>query len=155
MRFLTPKPMEGAVHLAGELRMAGDLKAVKVRIEGPLVLSQAQLFPPTIAVENNSDQSLTVEISPASLALNGMPPTVVISRAKKDCRPLRWLDTWSVVLPARIKNEELGDYIEDIRRRAAQGQRILAWLRLIFAAFWTGVNAVGYLLKELGNRKAA
>lgn len=64
------------------------------------------------------------------------------------------LDAWSVVLPMRVVNEDLGDYLEDISSRAAQRQRVLVWLRVVTAIVWTGVNAVGYALKQLGRTKA-
>lgn len=65
------------------------------------------------------------------------------------------LDLWAVLLPARISNEVLGDYLEDIHRRAARGQRKLLYVRVLAAIFWTGVNGFGYLLKKLGTRRGA
>jgi hypothetical protein len=66
------------------------------------------------------------------------------------------LDTWAIFLPARSVNEELGDYLEDINRRATAGQgRFKIYLRMLASMFWTGVNAVGYFLKAIGKRKAA
>jgi hypothetical protein len=63
------------------------------------------------------------------------------------------LDAWSSVLPSRISSEVLGDYIEDINRRIAAGQRKLVWLRVAAAIFWTGINAIGYALKQLRKGK--
>jgi hypothetical protein len=86
---------------------------------------------------------------------------IVIQTAASDppCEPphrvLNTLDIWGALLPTRIFNEELGDFIEDINRRAMEGQRCGVYLRMIAAMFWTGVNAVGYFLKEIGKRKAA
>jgi len=65
------------------------------------------------------------------------------------------LDAWSAVLPIRIANEELGDCIEDIHRRAAIGQS--AWriyLRMVSGMFWTAINALGYLRKTLSGNKS-
>ena len=76
-------------------------------------------------------------------------------RAARSRHAARVLDGWSIVLPSRIVKEELGDYLEDINRRAAAGQRFPVYLRLFAAMFWTGVNAVGYLLKQIGSRKTA
>lgn len=63
------------------------------------------------------------------------------------------LDLWAAFLPIRISNEVLGDYLEDINRRAACRQHWALYLRALSAMFWTGVNAVGYFLKEVGSRK--
>jgi hypothetical protein len=62
-----------------------------------------------------------------------------IKNRRRATRSMRILDAWSAVLPARVNNEELGDYIEDINRRVAQGQRRLVYIRLAAAIFWTGV----------------
>lgn len=59
------------------------------------------------------------------------------------------LDGWGAFLPARIAKEELGDYIEDIDRRAEAGQRWLVWVRVITAILWTGINTVGFVTKNL------
>ena len=62
---------------------------------------------------------------------------------------------WSAVLPARINNEVLGDYLEDIHRRIAAGEsRSLVFLRLVWAVFWTGVDAIGYFVKAIGRSKS-
>jgi hypothetical protein len=65
------------------------------------------------------------------------------------------LDAWAVVLPQRIVDEDLGDYIEDINRRIQSGQRFLAWIRVIAAVAYTGVNTAGHVLQTLGKRTAA
>jgi len=65
------------------------------------------------------------------------------------------LDAWAAVLPARIVNEDLGDYIDDISRRKAAGQRFLVCLRVVAAMFWTGFNTLGYVLKKLRRRSGA
>jgi len=59
------------------------------------------------------------------------------------------LDAWAAILPIRIAKEDLGDYREDIERRADAGQRWLLWLRVITALVWTGINAVGFVSKNL------
>jgi hypothetical protein len=64
------------------------------------------------------------------------------------------LDLWAVLLPARIVNEDLGDYLEDIHRRIAAGQRWCVYLRIVAAIFWTGLNAIGYAMKLVGRRRA-
>jgi hypothetical protein len=63
------------------------------------------------------------------------------------------LDVWAAVLPARIANEDLADYIEDISRRVVAGQRKLVWLRVAAAIFWTGINAVGFALLNVYTRR--
>jgi hypothetical protein len=66
------------------------------------------------------------------------------------------LDCWAALLPSRVLNEELGDYLEDIARRTTDGQgRFRIGLRVVSAMFWTGLNAVGYALKLLGKHKSA
>jgi hypothetical protein len=77
-----------------------------------------------------------------------------IRNAERATRSMRILDAWSAILPARVNKEELGDYIEDINRRAMMGQRRLVYLRLAAAVFWTGIHAVSDLLQSLGKRKA-
>ena len=67
----------------------------------------------------------------------------------------RLLDFWALFLPARIAAEDLGDYFEDINRRALSGQRWLLALRVAAAIFWTGVAAVDYNFKHLRKKLAA
>lgn len=81
--------------------------------------------------------------------------------AKRDSRTARLqraydiLDAWSVILPHRVVTEEIGDYLEDITRRIALGQRWRPRLRIAAAIFWTGINAIGYTVKDMiGRRKA-
>jgi hypothetical protein len=78
-----------------------------------------------------------------------------IKHRRRATRSMKILDAWSAVLPARVNNEELGDYIEDINRRAAEGQRHLVYVRLATAIFWTGVHALSDLLQSLSKRKAS
>jgi hypothetical protein len=64
------------------------------------------------------------------------------------------LDTWALLLPFRVANEDLGDYIEVLHHLKAQNAP--AWkvyLRTFTAIFWTGINAIGYLLKTLSRLK--
>jgi hypothetical protein len=71
-------------------------------------------------------------------------------------RAIGVLDVWALLLPAPVSSEILGDYIEDIHRRALAGQgRAKIYIRMLAAIFWTCVNAIGILLKEIGSRKAA
>jgi hypothetical protein len=65
------------------------------------------------------------------------------------------LDAWSAILPARIVKEEIGDYLEDIHRRAKEGQHWQIYLRVASAMFWTLINSIGYALKALGNKQGA
>ena len=64
------------------------------------------------------------------------------------------LDLWSALLPARVANEDLADYREDINRRLSARQRPLIYLRLVTAILWTAFNAVGYAMTMLGKQKA-
>ena len=76
-----------------------------------------------------------------------------IRNLERATRSMSILDAWSAVLPARINKEELGDYMEDINRRAMMGQPRLVYVRLAFAIFWTGVHALSDLLQSLSKRK--
>jgi hypothetical protein len=63
------------------------------------------------------------------------------------------LDVWALVLPPRVSKEMVGDFLEDIHRRAGAGQpswRI--YLRMIAAIYYTAVNAIGHVRKEFGRK---
>lgn len=67
-----------------------------------------------------------------------------------------FLDNVAIFLPSRIVNEDLGDYLEDVNRRAREGQSpTKIYLRTATAAFWLIVNTVGYLARAVGARKSA
>lgn len=71
-------------------------------------------------------------------------------------RALTVLDRWAVWLPARVVKEDLGDYIEDINRRACEHQHgFWIFLRVISAMSWTTVNAIGYYREKVNKRKGA
>ena len=70
------------------------------------------------------------------------------SAARNSDHATRVLDIWSTVLPARIVNEDIG-------HRVALGQRLTVWLRVIAAVWWTAINSIGYLRKQLGKRSGA
>ena len=76
-----------------------------------------------------------------------------IRRQQRASQASAILEGWAAVLPARIVNEELGDYLEDIHRRVKAGQRSWVVVRVMTAIFWTGVNAWGYLINQLRRRK--
>jgi hypothetical protein len=68
---------------------------------------------------------------------------------------LQVLDSWSVLMPQRIVNEDFGDFREDINRRIARGQsRRMIWLRVVAAVFWLTVNSVRYFLNELRSKRS-
>ncbi len=72
----------------------------------------------------------------------------------KAVRAKRWLDTWSLCLPQRVANEDLGGYIEEIEARAATGAP--AWkiyLRMLAAIFWTACNSARHLPHEIWTSK--
>jgi hypothetical protein len=76
-------------------------------------------------------------------------------KGERRWRRAAWiLDGFASVLPARVVNEDLGDYVEDVNHRCVRGQRLLVWLRVATAIGWTAVNTVGYALKALGKRQA-
>jgi hypothetical protein len=67
-----------------------------------------------------------------------------------------WLDNLALVLPTRIVNEDLGDFLEDINRRGLHGQSSFKiYLRTTAATFWLIANAVGYLVRTVVARKSA
>jgi len=69
---------------------------------------------------------------------------------------LRLLNAWGALLPIRIAKEDLGDYIEDIHRRAENGEWILLWLRVLTALIWTSINVLGFVKRnQLGKETEA
>jgi hypothetical protein len=71
-------------------------------------------------------------------------------------RAAGWLDNLALVLPTRIVNEDLGDVLEQINRRAMQGQSSFKiYLRTLSSMFWLIANAIGYLVRAVGARKSA
>jgi hypothetical protein len=64
------------------------------------------------------------------------------------------LDGWACILPARIRNEDLGDYIEDINRRIADGQGWRAYIRVVIAILDTGMNTYAYVVSLLKGRRS-
>jgi len=84
-------------------------------------------------------------------------PAVMHGRnADADDSQSRLLEIWSALLPARIASEELGDYIEKINWLTSQGSpRWLIRLQTVSAIFWTGLNTLSYVLKQLGKIKSA
>jgi hypothetical protein len=93
-------------------------------------------------------------ISDRDASLTDLKGTEHLRSNRRERRVLTILDCWAAVLPARIVKEDLGDYIEDIKHRCADGQRIRVWLRALAATFWTGVNSIGYAMTALGKRQA-
>jgi len=75
-----------------------------------------------------------------------------LSRAR---RAKAVIDAWSAFLPARIVKEDVGDYMEDIGRRAADGQYVLLACRVIAAICWTMVNSIGYFMKQVRRGRKA
>lgn len=59
------------------------------------------------------------------------------------------LECWSALLPAHVVKEDLGDYIEDINQRIANGQRKLVYVRVLAAMFWTGLNTAAFFVQKL------
>ena len=72
---------------------------------------------------------------------------------KRSSRANTILDTWGALLPTRIYNEDLGDLIEDVKRRCAEGQRVRVWLRVSTGIVWTALNAVGYAMRLLRSKR--
>lgn len=84
----------------------------------------------------------TLTVRPAAPVLL-VPPAITLSRC------VAVIDTWSAFLPQCIVNEEVGDYVEDLHRRAVAGQRVQLWARVLACLFYTTINAAGYALGEL------
>jgi hypothetical protein len=69
-------------------------------------------------------------------------------------RAAKTLDVCAAFIPIRVANEEFGDLLEDLNRRIADGQKNLAYFRLVTGVLWTAVNVMGYFIqKALGQRK--
>jgi len=67
------------------------------------------------------------------------------------CLPSPWVGFGGAI---NSRHMRVGDYLEDIHRRCAAGQRWRVYLRVVAAIFWTGLNAVGYAMKLVGRRRA-
>jgi len=78
--------------------------------------------------------------------------TSVAQRSERNAVSL--LDCWAAFLPARIAKEDVGDYIEDIHRRAKQGERWQIWVRVVAAIIWTTINTAGCVAKNLFGKSA-
>ena len=70
-------------------------------------------------------------------------------------RAVRFVDVWSAVLPQRIVDEELGDFMEDVSRRIAKGENKLVYFRMFTTLLWTAAHAIGYFLKAVGKHRAS
>jgi hypothetical protein len=77
------------------------------------------------------------------------PAPSVRRQASRQARIASALDVWGGLLPIRIANEDLGEFLEDINRRIDEGQRVMPYVRTASALFWTAVNSIGYLRKNL------
>lgn len=63
---------------------------------------------------------------------------------------LRVLNLWSAILPYRVATEDLGDYIEEIKKRFQSGQSpLIIYVRTAAAIFWTAVNALGVIMRAI------
>jgi hypothetical protein len=58
------------------------------------------------------------------------------------------LRSWSALLPARVLNEDLGDYVEQLVRARDAGRCVLLYRIAALAVFFTGLNAVGLCFRE-------
>lgn len=88
----------------------------------------------------------------------GKWPRLAIGRSKAARRSARTsfrvLDMWSILLPHRVATEDLGDYLEDIQRRANSDQSSwVIFLRVVAAIFWTAVSAVSVIVSALFGRR--
>jgi hypothetical protein len=71
-------------------------------------------------------------------------------------RSIRVLDTWAAFLPIDIANEQIGDCIEDIRRRQCEnGSRLGMCVSMISTIVWTRISSYGYFIETIGRRKSA
>ncbi len=70
----------------------------------------------------------------------------------------RWLGVIELLVPARLRQEEIGDALEVIQRVAADGQPRWPWrvaVKVASTAFWVLVNAVREMAAGLLGRKSA
>ena len=71
-------------------------------------------------------------------------------------RALALLDLASLLAPKRVREEEIGDALEDIHRRLSQGQP--AWkiyLRVASTLFWVAINSLREITGALLGRSKA
>ncbi len=72
----------------------------------------------------------------------------------------RMFDVFSLILPTRLANEEIGDAMEDIERRIARGCPAWhVWVKIISTMFWALAHAAGSIVRPggeaTGERKGA
>lgn len=65
---------------------------------------------------------------------------------------LNVLDRWSRLLPKRIRDEDMGDYVHAINHRLSCGQSRMILVRAIAAIFWTGLSSISVGIALAGNR---
>ena len=74
----------------------------------------------------------------------------VLLQSSNAARVIAWcervIDGWSLLLPQRVANEELGDYLEKITALAQSGRFRAAYLRTVTAIIYTGLSAAHYVL---------
>ncbi len=69
-------------------------------------------------------------------------------------RAARIFDWAGAALPTRLANEELGDALEDIARRASLGQsKWLIYFKMVTSVLWTAVHAVQHGWRQVEHRK--
>jgi hypothetical protein len=86
---------------------------------------------------------LDTDIAPASMRV------AYRARRKLAAIPELGVNGCARVLPARVVNEDLSDFIEQIRASMDDGKLIRALLLTAQAAFWTALNSLVYALRSL------
>lgn len=68
---------------------------------------------------------------------------------------VRVLDAWASLLPSRIADEELGDYIQGATDCLTRGDLFRAYQWVATGLLWTSVNTVEYMATEAQTRREA
>jgi len=62
------------------------------------------------------------------------------------------LARWERMIPRRVGDEDLADYLETIYEKLAERQRVRAWMRVWKAVFSMARNSVEYKMKDIAKR---
>jgi hypothetical protein len=67
-----------------------------------------------------------------------------------------WLDTFALFLPTRVANEEIGDALEDIKRRVVRGcPPWHVWAKVVSTIIWASLHAIATVWSPGGGKKGA
>jgi hypothetical protein len=133
----------------------GDDELIAIQLRGPDGTRLMEM--PHGVTDFDAARALTLQFTKARLLRNLVVHGHVTTLPSQTAQRGLWvLDAWSVVLPHRLRTEDLGEYIEQVNGDFKAGRPWRAWTRIVAAVCWTSVNAIGYLRANLkGNRRGA